>query len=466
MLLKKAFLSVPSIHSLITKAQQSIKEGAELTRIDAMMRKLSHKAEVKKAWEERKENNHLSTLLVGVKEAKAQFGTEAVKSVFTAVESKLEQWKGLSLEQQVEKLKFEIEWVRKHQKYSTWEVAERAYKKRLSDVKYAIEIQSIENEINFILSLTTKSASKEIIHIKREIANLIIKKTDSTIIQQKVNELKTQVEKINPKSKASKTVTLNDLNKQLGKKMPKTLLNLENEINNFKTSFSDTEINIALTKIKEVLDNGDLGMNVPIHAVDAIFNSYFKSQIETGTGEGLVNIQARKRASKALFGTNTRGVKAEQYEKYGFLMDKDILRQAKSRIADQYWQYGNGIQVRFKRNKVIATFTMMDSLGSELKPSLITDPKISSFDNYFTKGILREKANHKNIVESTQKYARSYIELQYHGDLTLDCVESVFIPEKCISKISKQTFIKMKQLGIKVYTENEKGLKVLDLNEF
>ena len=69
-----------------------------------------------------------------------QFSMSEAKAVNEAVQKKLDSWAGLSLEKQKSKLSFEIDWVQKHQKYSTWEVAQNAYKKQLEKVSDALSI--------------------------------------------------------------------------------------------------------------------------------------------------------------------------------------------------------------------------------------------------------------------------------------------------------------------------------------
>lgn len=312
---------------------------------------------------------------------------------------------------------------------------------QISDDKYIRTIPS--NAMDWMTKYTEKTGS----------VPYFVKQNSSYITKD------TYVVAVNPNR-----VTLDQLNKLMGDKYPNTLKNLGKKIDEYESDWSKEQQAEALKKIEEVLSNGNPGMNVPANAVDGIFKSYFKSQIETGTGKGYVNIDYRKKASNELFGTNTQVTKAREYEKYGFLMDKDILKQAESGIAGQYWSYGDGIQVRFKKDKVIATFTTSDSLGSELVPSLVTDPKISSIYKW-NDGLLHKKANHTDIIESTGAYASQYIELQYHGMLTIDCVESVFIPEKVIAKLKKSTFKVMFENKITAYTKVSGKLVTLNLKE-
>lgn len=86
-----------------------------------------------------------------------QFSMSEAKAVNEAVQKKLEGWVGLSLEKQKSKLSFEIDWVQKHQKYSTWEVAQNAYKKQLEKVSDALDWENINSEFKSISSFKTKS---------------------------------------------------------------------------------------------------------------------------------------------------------------------------------------------------------------------------------------------------------------------------------------------------------------------
>lgn len=462
---------VPSLQKHLVRVQKAIKDGVPLDAIDAMMNKFDHKVLVKAAWDERVENNQLGVLLANVQVAKAQFGLSAVKLVYGAVESKLDTFKHLSIESQIEKLKFEVDWVEKHKKYDTWKVARDAYKKRLLFLENELKWKDVNDEIAYLKAFKTRSKVYVDLIAKIEIA----KKTGAGIdyvteLVYEAENLKYKLENRGAKNTAATGKTLDELKKELGANLPKTLENLGSKISRFKSDWTLEEQRDALRKVKEVLDNGDLGMNVPLYdrngndVIEAIFSSYFKTQIETGTGKGMVDVEERKNASNVLFGTNIKNTKPVEYEKYGFLMDKDILKQAKSGIANQYWSNGNGIQVRFKRDKVIATFTSTDSLGSGLKPSLISDPKVSSLQiwNYFK----NKTANHKDIVDSTSKYAGAYFELQYHGKLTLDAIESVYIPASVMPKISKATFRTMQLHNMIVYSEKNGRLITLNLKDY
>jgi len=248
-------------------------------------------------------------------------------------------------------------------------------------------------------------------------------------------------------------------------KAPPTLENLEATIKkadkNRKHWNADERARYA-EKLVELFENSDFGMNVPRtndrgdDVIAAIFGSHFKNQMETKTGEGLVDVAYRKRASETLFGTKLAKTKDAEFEKYGFLMDRDMYKQATSGIADQYWRYGDGVQVRFKKDMVKTTFTIGDSLGAGLTPSYTSDPKVVSSRNAHINRVLALTET-KSAAEATRSLGTSYIELQYHGDLTPDMVESVFIPAPTAKKLSAEAIQKMRDSGAALYTHDAKG---------
>ena len=407
------------------------------------------------------------------------FSMESAKQVDKAVADKLKTFSGLSNEQKLKKLKFEAEWVEQHKKYSTWSVARDAYKKEYAKVEQTIYWDEKKSALSTLKGFKTSSKL-----YKDDLSKLTdaIAKGDKTTAESAIARLEKRRSDLRLKSQekvkvavsasgkgSSSYETLPELTERLGKDLPPTLKNLEKLIEkglsagDYSRYWTEAEIEKAERIIKEVIDNGCYGMNVPrcdsdgnADVIDKIFSSWFKNQIETGTGNGLVNVSRRKKASRALFGTPPR-VKAIDYEKYGFLMDKDVIAQAHSSIAGQYWNYGDGIQIRFKKDKTIATFTMQDSLGSYLHPSLCSDPKISSFNPYASKSIVERTIDTTSAIKATKEFARGYIELQYHGVLTPECVESVFIPQDVLRKLNADTLQLIKRSGAIVYSEDAYG---------
>ena len=442
-----------------------------------------------------------------------KYGDDAVNQLYQNTSRTISKYKSLSIDSLIDKMKFEADWVVNHRSFATVREVEAYYLReaeRLADKKafdeiiskissakpfmsrYGIDsmltgyeyygdaaklsswfngiekfsdkIKRLDNIKDFIKDTKTQSSilRKLVDSIDYAIQNNGIN-ADITKLLDEAEQKVQSLQKIHRKK--TNTTTLVDLKANLGNKMPKTLENLQSLIDKEMkyTRYNNSEITEFKKRMIDLFNNSDFGMNVPRidrkgnDVLESIFNSWFKAQQETGTGKGCVDISLRNRASKELFGTDINNTAKNEYEKYGFLMDKDILKQAKSDIASQYWSFGDGIQIRFKKDKVITTFTMEDSLNSGLNPSLTTDPfptSASSINRIVTGKPLT------SAIEATRNWARSYIELQYHGDLTLDCIESIFIPDDVVGKLSKTLIDKMRKYAI-IYSESNDNLITL-----
>ena len=442
-----------------------------------------------------------------------KYGDDAVNQLYQNTSRTISKYKSLSIDSLIDKMKFEADWVVNHRSFATVKEVEAYYLReaeRLADKKafdeiiskissakpfmskYGIDsmltgyeyygdaaklsswfngiekfsdkIKRLDNIKDFIRDTKTQSSilRKLVDSIDYAIQNNGIN-ADITKLLDEAEQKVQSLQKIHRKK--TNTTTLVDLKANLGNKMPKALENLQSLIDKEMkyTRYNNSEITEFKKRMIDLFNNSDFGMNVPRidrkgnDVLESIFNSWFKAQQETGTGKGCVDISLRNRASKELFGTDINNTAKNEYEKYGFLMDKDILKQAKSDIASQYWSFGDGIQIRFKKDKVITTFTMEDSLNSGLNPSLTTDPfptSASSINRIVTGKPLT------SAIEATRNWARSYIELQYHGDLTLDCIESIFIPDDVVGKLSKTLIDKMRKYAI-IYSESNDNLITL-----
>ncbi len=185
-----------AITNLISKINNEIQSGASISKVDSLMDKLNHKMQVKAAWDERVEINKLETLLVDVKALKTQFDMPTIQTVFNAVETKLASWESLSLEQQVKKLNFEIEWVAKNKKYDTWQAAQEAYKKRLVLVEYLIDKESIKINITHALDFTKTTKSANVKMLAMELNTLLDKNAPIDQLKQKASLLNNAVAKL------------------------------------------------------------------------------------------------------------------------------------------------------------------------------------------------------------------------------------------------------------------------------
>ncbi|MGV8136479.1 MAG: hypothetical protein AB2L20_14820 [Mangrovibacterium sp.] len=200
----------PVIGNMTTQIQGEIKKGTAVSRIDDMMARLTGKTKVKAAWDERVEINHLETLLVGVKNLKSTFSIPELKSVYGAVESKLAGWKDLSLTQQKAKLEFEIKWVGDNKKYSTWHIAQDAYKKRLAKVEYTIEKKTINLDVTHSLGFAVKTKSVKVKQLAYEFKQLSGKDASISLLKEKAQQLNQEVARLEA-IKAKKSVKIGNI---------------------------------------------------------------------------------------------------------------------------------------------------------------------------------------------------------------------------------------------------------------
>lgn len=236
--------------------------------------------------------------------------------------------------------------------------------------------------------------------------------------------------------------TLDEVRAEMGDDMPETLKLLDKSMEKYEKSRkygADTkahkqEIESAMAKLFE---EHDLGMNIRSEVLEEVMKSWFKNTFETGTSGGHIGSSAttgkielyhlRLIASHSMFMNGRRledQLERGEYEKYGNLLGHDIEKSLKGRNRAR--QYGE-VEVRFKKGMVQhrTTWTAGDSLEETFMPSLVTDPKACSYDS-MDLGELPTRGTKVDDMEwFRENKAWSYLELQFHGKLTIDCVESV-----------------------------------------
>lgn len=447
-----------------------------------------------------------------------KYGNAAIDALYSNTARTMKKYENLGIDEKIAKYRFESAWVVKNRSFNTvkevaayyereavrlermrdFEATKNAiitaeaklskygYESTLKGTEYYDELQSLQKEQKELAKLVAKSERLDKIsdfasttrstvlkNYQKQIDALITKEGITADIEDLLTKAENKIAELEKNRSAASfsAKTVNEIKATMGRNTPKTIENLQGKIDKQLSSSyrhcSAEQKRIYRERMLYLFENSDFGMNVPRlsksgdNVIEAIFNSYFKAQQETGTGKGMVNITARKKASKDLFGTDIAHTQPSQYEKYGFLMDKDILKQSKSTIAGHYWSHGDGIQIRFKKEKVIATFTMADSLQSGLIPSLVTDPQLTSSYTYKLNSFFSTKKAISSAIEATKHWAGSYIELQYHGSLTLDCIDSIFVPADVIPKLSKDLLRKMAKYG-KIYTTNQSKSKLIE----
>ena len=170
----------------------------------------------------------------------------------------------------------------------------------------------------------------------------------------------------------------------------------------------------------------------------------FKTQMETNSSGALLNQDIRKKFTQDTYGTSPE-LPAEQYEVYGYMSHGDMVREAdlanKDNIVGQgVGQYGQVI-VKLKkdamRNRV--TTTLGDSLSgfNDSHCSDVDMPDLMSVGAKHRSDLIVEaykynmkKQNGENppapdLNQILQFSAAPYMELQYHGQVTIDDIESI-----------------------------------------
>lgn len=377
-------------------------------------------------------------------------------------------------------LESEIEWVEKHKKYDTWKVAQDAYKKELRIVEKKLDIKTVADSVSNALAYASLSKSRKIKELASEMKDILTQKNvDLTLARAKASEINKKYQQLlKTKQKPSKVLketavnheTVEDLKKRLGAKFPKTLEHLEDAISEYEKnsrfygSAAKAHKNDIEILMQKVFSEHDLGMNINDSILEKVLNSKFMNTFETGSSGGYLGsttttgkispTHSRLKAAHKLFSLPQQDLLAQQlerteYEKYGNLLDHDILRSMQNNTARSY---GN-VEVRFKKDKVVATWTAGDSLGVRYQPSLVSDPKACSYDDFYNTPT-SSNIQTANLVEFKKKHISSYLELQYHGQLTVDCIESITYPYDILDG-SHDNFLKVakefKKKGASIY---------------
>lgn len=386
-------------------------------------------------------------------EVARKYSMSEASTINSAVEKRLAR-ESSELAHRKQFLESEIRWVEVHKKYDTWKVAQDAYRKELRIVEKKIEIEAIKGDISDALAYASTSRSAELKTLASEMKSLMSKppmNIDTTAAKAKAEELNKKYKKLfknkqKNKSAASSSIkkeTLKQLKKRLGSEFPKTLEHLNDAISSYeKTNKYGDKAKQYKDEIEELMrnlfDKHDLGMNIQDKTLDFVLNSKFMNTFESGTSGGYLGStlttgaisedHGRLKAAHKLFGLPRTNLAKQQlarteYEKYGNLLDHDILSSMQHNTATCY---GN-VEVRFKKDKVVATWTAGDSLGEIYQPSLVSDPKSCSFDN-ISRTPTTSKTQTDNLAKFKDRHINTYLELQYHGQLTIDCIESITYP--------------------------------------
>lgn len=265
---------------------------------------------------------------------------------------------------------------------------------------------------------------------------------------------------------------------------PKTMKTVsENAQNKWKKISNSKFINVSEEVNKEfketmlkMFKKNHLGARIPdLDILDNILDTHFKNQMETGHRIG-ANVPSRRRQSTSnLFGMSmdeVRKLKPKDFEKYGYLVSKDPQSEIGSHLIVE--RFGDVI-VTFKKENLSnrTTFTLGDSLrkSEDIVATPINDPSLAAHDE-FDLQILGDRANDEIRKLNRQfnakghepskvmnNYGKEYVELQYHGEVGPNDIESVTYSRKLMEEVHGKEYVgklkeRLKELGIKI---NEVG---------
>lgn len=234
--------------------------------------------------------------------------------------------------------------------------------------------------------------------------------------------------------------------------------------------FSAADVKYLEGQLARVIAENDPAMRVKADVVELILDSYFKNQFETNTSEGAFDPKTRARTSAAYFGHSydkPGAIAADEFEKYGYLASRDkLLDLTEFSNAEMY----GDVVFRFKRDAIMhrTTFKTGDTLGTfrnaeSAHASWLNAPSIAGIsDNYYSDwstalyGVHAAEADIKNPTKWVHRVNGGlYFELQYHGHLSLDDVESITFSDTLKLRPNFDAVLKkLKKKGIRAYYVN------------
>ena len=197
----------------------------------------------------------------------------------------------------------------------------------------------------------------------------------------------------------------------------------------------------------------EFGMDIRSEYLENVVAEGFKNQFQTHTSQGALSFSAREQATKQLFGSDTGRMQPADFERYGYLVSRDISAYNSSGYGDT--------TVRFKRERVLQrlTYTTDDSLY----PASIGEVIGGTVSTNSIAGIWRHNMSARELlsrVRDSESYIGdvstwvgrvthgSYLEVQYHGALTIEDVASINFKS---NPPSQSLLRKLRSKGVKVY---------------
>lgn len=234
-----------------------------------------------------------------------------------------------------------------------------------------------------------------------------------------------------------------------------------------ESQLSADDINASSEALKKVIDNSAYSMRFRSANIDKLIESgRFMNQFETGTSGGTLNAKYRRQATNQLFGLSGKRLKKPEFEKYGYFGNKDAYKDFAYNLTSYngVFQYGDVI-IHFKKDKVAnkTTFTVNNSLGPAVSKKLVADnpnrPNLVGIDNRVLKETvdLLKTGKIETPEEASKALGVRYLEVQYHGDVNLSDVSSMYFT----NTPSEKQIQSLKEFGINLYVkEGDQFVKI------
>lgn len=226
-------------------------------------------------------------------------------------------------------------------------------------------------------------------------------------------------------------------------------------------SISDSQKEFLKETIDTIVDKNDFSMMVDSDVLQDVINKGFLNQFETGKSGGSLNPEWRRAATKQLFGADVDNMEPSEFEKYGFLGSKNTYESFKSFGTSQY----GDVLVKFKKDNLIdrTTYTIDDSLGLALNQRIIGGKigvdsniggvRVDEIKHIAESFMFMNEDKFDNATKVAQSLGGRYWELQYHGKLTIEDVESMTFKTKPDEEVVR----KLKEKNVSVYVLNKRS---------
>lgn len=188
-------------------------------------------------------------------------------------------------------------------------------------------------------------------------------------------------------------------------------------------------------KIEDMINRAEFFRATQLQILEKIMNvdGRWKNQFETGTSQGTLDPYYRAKQEKNMFGFEDDFEKNKHIRPiYGYFSDNEHggINYYKEGLFPTSVSYYGEVNIKIKKDKALrkSTITFHDSLGPDGKwpPTPAVRPHFTSFQCFELIGKILAELKKPSRVN----WGESYTEVQYHGQLTMDDVESIHVSTK------------------------------------